>query len=128
MPSPAASAHALPWGTPGHGRGSRSRHTPGRTRSPRPTSFGRGRSLTRRDVSVRAPLVADDTRTVAQRYFDALARRDPEAMAACWAPGGIDHFVGQEDLVAPDGVRDYFTGLFAAFPDFAIDLHQLTTE
>src|SRR3954470_3573606 len=38
MPSPAASAQALQCGTPGHGSGSRSRHTPGRIRSPRPTS------------------------------------------------------------------------------------------
>ena len=35
-PSPAASAHALQCGTPGHGSGSRRRHTPGSTRSPRP--------------------------------------------------------------------------------------------
>src|SRR4051794_39080890 len=51
MPSPAASAQALPWGTPGQGSGSRSRQTPGRTRSPRPTSLGRW--LTGRDSSVR---------------------------------------------------------------------------
>ena len=38
MPSPAASAHALQCGTPGHGSGSRRRQTPGSTRSPRPTS------------------------------------------------------------------------------------------
>src|SRR3954464_11568243 len=37
-PSPAASAQALQCGTPGHGRGRRSRQTPGSTRSPRPTS------------------------------------------------------------------------------------------
>ena len=38
IPSPAASAQALQCGTPGQGSGSRSRHTPGTTRSPRPTS------------------------------------------------------------------------------------------
>src|SRR5687768_712429 len=38
MPSPAATAYALPWGEFSHGSGSRSLHTPGRTRSPRPTS------------------------------------------------------------------------------------------
>src|SRR6185503_16978007 len=36
IPSPAASPQALQCGTPGHGSGSRSRQTPGRTRSPRP--------------------------------------------------------------------------------------------
>src|SRR4051812_9518568 len=38
MPSPAATAQALPWGTPGQGSGRRRRQTPGSTRSPRPTS------------------------------------------------------------------------------------------
>ncbi len=38
IPDPAASAHALQCGTPGHGNGSRSRQTPGTTFSPRPTS------------------------------------------------------------------------------------------
>ena len=37
-PSPCATAHALQWGTPGHGSGRRSRNTPGSTRSPRPSS------------------------------------------------------------------------------------------
>src|SRR5437763_1173605 len=37
-PSPAARAQALPWGTPGHGSGTRRRQTPGSTRSPRPSS------------------------------------------------------------------------------------------
>jgi hypothetical protein len=41
IPSPAASAQALQCGTPGHGSGSRSRHTPGTTFSPRPTSVRR---------------------------------------------------------------------------------------
>ena len=38
IPDPAAIAHALQCGTPGHGSGRRSRHSPGRTRSPRPSS------------------------------------------------------------------------------------------
>ena len=37
-PSPAATAQALQCGTPGHGSGRRRRKTPGRTRSPRPSS------------------------------------------------------------------------------------------
>src|SRR4051794_14923266 len=37
-PSPEATAHALQCGTPGNGSGSRSRQTPGSTRSPRPSS------------------------------------------------------------------------------------------
>ena len=55
--------------------------------------------------------------TVARAYFAAIAARDVEAMLACWAPGGREHIRGQVDTTAPDGVREYFTELFAAMPD-----------
>jgi hydroxyacylglutathione hydrolase len=65
---------------------------------------------------------------IAQRYFDALAAHDLDGAVACWRPGGVDRFVGQQDLVAPDGVRRYFAGLFAAFPDFAFRVLEMTSE
>ena len=34
--------------------------------------------------------------------------------------------MGQQELVAPDGIRDYFTTLFAAFPDFEFDVLEVT--
>ena len=46
---------------------------------------------------------------VVSDYFDALARRDIEAMAAFWAPDGTEHIAGQVDTVGPSGVREYFT-------------------
>ena len=61
-------------------------------------------------------------------YFEALARRDIEAMAALWAPDGTDHIAGQVDAVGPNGVREYFTELFAAFPDFALEERSTVTE
>ena len=63
---------------------------------------------------------------IAKRYFQAAADRDVEAMVACWAPGGLERFGGQQELIAPEGVREYFTGLFAAFPDFQFDVIELT--
>src|SRR5437588_9467126 len=65
------------------------------------------------------------TSEVAKRYFSALAEHDLDAALACWAPGGVDRFVGQEELT-PDGIREYFSGLFAAFPDFALDVIEVT--
>jgi len=59
---------------------------------------------------------------IARRYFDALSAHDLDTAVDCWAPGGIDRFVGAEELIAPDGVRDYFTSLFAAFPDFSFEI------
>lgn len=71
---------------------------------------------------------AQRTETVARAYFAAVAARDPEAMAACWLPGGIDRLHGQVDLVAPAGVIDYFTALFSAFPDLDVEILSTTAD
>ena len=47
---------------------------------------------------------------------------------ACWAPGSIDRLVGARELVAPDGIREYFTALFEAFPDFKLEVVDLTAS
>jgi steroid delta-isomerase-like uncharacterized protein len=67
------------------------------------------------------------TTALARRYFEALDAHDLDAATACWAPGGIDRFVGAQELTAPDGVRDYFAALFDAFPDFRMEIVELTT-
>jgi len=65
---------------------------------------------------------------IGKRYFRALNDHDLDAATACWEPGGIDRFVGQQDVIAPDGVREYFGALFAAFPDFSIEVLDTTTS
>ena len=67
-------------------------------------------------------------RDVAGRYFDALARRDLDAMGALWAPEGFEHIAGQADVTGPEGVRGYFGELFGAFPDFALRVTQVVAE
>ena len=73
-------------------------------------------------------MAADAARDVVTRYFDALGRRDLDAAAACWAPDGVDHIVGQADAQGPDGVRAYFGELFAAVPDFALVVETTIAE
>jgi glyoxylase-like metal-dependent hydrolase (beta-lactamase superfamily II)/predicted ester cyclase len=68
------------------------------------------------------------TEQVARRYFAAVAARDVDAMVACWRDGAVDRLHGQADLVAPDGVRAWFTELFAAVPDAHMDVLSTTTE
>ena len=63
---------------------------------------------------------------VARRYFDALDRRDLDAMAACWAPDGREHIRGQVDTTGPDGVRAYFASLFGAVPDARTEVVAVT--
>ncbi len=65
---------------------------------------------------------------VVREYFEAIARRDVEAMAACWAPDGEDHIAGQVDAVGPGGVREYFESVFAAFPDLDTRVQSMITE
>jgi glyoxylase-like metal-dependent hydrolase (beta-lactamase superfamily II)/predicted ester cyclase len=65
---------------------------------------------------------------VVTQYFDALSRRDVEAMAAAWAPDGQEHIASQVDAVGPNGVREYFGELFTAFPDFALTVETTVAE
>lgn len=65
---------------------------------------------------------------VAKQYFAAIAARDVEAMVACWQPGGREFIRGQVDTTAPDGVREFFDGLFAAMPDFTFTVLSTTTN
>jgi glyoxylase-like metal-dependent hydrolase (beta-lactamase superfamily II)/predicted ester cyclase len=68
------------------------------------------------------------TGAVAKRYFAALAAHDLDVAMACWTPGAVDRLVGTEDHIAPDGVRRYFEEVFAAFPDFTLEVVELTTN
>jgi steroid delta-isomerase-like uncharacterized protein len=65
---------------------------------------------------------------IAKRYFRALNEHDLDAAGKCWAEGGIDRFVGQEEVVGPAGVRQYFRELLAAFPDFSIEVLDATSS
>lgn len=65
-------------------------------------------------------------KTVVREYFDALAAQDLERAVAAWKPGGRDTLHGLADLVAPDGIRQFFGELFAAFPDWQFEVLELT--
>ena len=64
---------------------------------------------------------------IAKRYFEALNAHDLDQAGALWAPDGIDRFVGGPEVVGPAGVRAYFAALFAAFPDFSLEVLDVTT-
>lgn len=62
---------------------------------------------------------------VATAYFEAIAKRDLDAMAACWEPGSTDHLYGMADLRVPDDLRRWFGSLFRAFPDFEMSVADM---
>lgn len=72
-----------------------------------------------------ATAVPADTESVARAYFDAVARRDVGAMAACWEPGTRDVIHGVADLRVPDDLRRWFGDLFASFPDFSFEVLEV---
>ena len=63
-----------------------------------------------------------DPLAVAQRYFDAWNARDPEAIAATFAPGGTYSDPNVPDGLDPQATGSYAAGLFASFPDLRFDL------
>jgi steroid delta-isomerase-like uncharacterized protein len=79
-------------------------------------------------MSRQAGTVAADAESAASRYFDAVARHDLDAAAACWAPGAVDRLVPVGDLVVPTGWRAYFEELFAAMPDFEYEVVTVLAE
>jgi predicted ester cyclase len=66
-----------------------------------------------------------ETAAVGKAYFDAVAAKDVDAMAACWEPGGIDELHGLASLRAPEGVKEWFSNTFRAVPDFRMEVLDL---
>jgi hydroxyacylglutathione hydrolase len=71
---------------------------------------------------------APEPSDVVRSYFDAAAKRDPDAMAACWAPGGVERIAAVGELRVPDELRAFFAGLFAAMPDSDMQILNLVAQ
>jgi steroid delta-isomerase-like uncharacterized protein len=62
---------------------------------------------------------------VARAYFEAVDKRDLDAMTACWIDGAPDILHGVVELEAPHGIRDWFGNTFAAVPDSRLEILDL---
>ena len=66
---------------------------------------------------------------VAHRLVEAMRAHDVEALVALWAPGGVEHLTtAPGEVRAPDGIRSFFSDLFAACPDHAVELVETVAE
>jgi steroid delta-isomerase-like uncharacterized protein len=65
---------------------------------------------------------ATDVASVARAYFEAVGRRDLDAMTPFYEPGGVGEIHGLVALTAPDSYRAWFGDLFRAFPDFEMKI------
>jgi predicted ester cyclase len=72
-----------------------------------------------------ATVEQSEAETVARAYFDAVAKRDVEAMAECWEPGSLDVLHGVAELTVPGDLRVWFGKLFAAFPDWHFEVVEV---
>lgn len=54
---------------------------------------------------------------VVRSYFEAIARRDVDAMVTHYSDEVVTDFLSQGILRGPGEMRGFFTGLFAAIPD-----------
>jgi predicted ester cyclase len=68
------------------------------------------------------------TAQVGKAYFTAIADRDLDAATALWKAGCPDKIHGIADLTAPAGIREYFTGLWDAFPDFDFQIVETASS
>jgi|SRR3954451_4963776 len=70
----------------------------------------------------------DLAREVVREYFDAMLEKDLDRAVATWKPGSEDRIYGFAALVAPHGIRDYFGSMFAAIPDFKLEVDSMVAE
>jgi steroid delta-isomerase-like uncharacterized protein len=61
----------------------------------------------------------------ARSYFEAVARRDPEAMAEHWREDGVDDLVPVRPLRGKDEIVAFFRDLFAAVPDMEMTVTRV---
>jgi steroid delta-isomerase-like uncharacterized protein len=71
---------------------------------------------------------ATEAGVVARAYFEAVARRDLDAMVDFYEPGGTGEIHGLVELTAPLSYRAWFANLFAAFPDFRFEILDVVAE
>lgn len=76
-------------------------------------------------MAINSDVEATDAGTVARAYFEAVGRRDLDAMTEFYVPGGIGEIYGLVRLEAPTSYRGWFGNLFRAFPDLEMEIVEI---
>jgi steroid delta-isomerase-like uncharacterized protein len=64
----------------------------------------------------------------ARSYFEAVANRDPSAMAAHWSAEGVADLVPLGPLRGPGEITAFFTEMFAAVPDLETTVTRVVAD
>lgn len=65
---------------------------------------------------------------IVRAYLDALDARDLDAAVKFWAKGGIERITPVGEFVAPDGLREFFGGIWGALPDSTFEILDLVAD
>ena len=65
---------------------------------------------------------------VARSYFEAIARRDLDAMTPHWSPECVEDVASIGILRGPDELRAFFAEFFAAVPDLETIVDRITAS
>ena len=65
---------------------------------------------------------------IVRSYLDALDARDLDGAIKFWAKGGLERITPVGDFQAPEGLREFFGGLWAAIPDSTFEILDLVAD
>ena len=68
------------------------------------------------------------TAQIAKAYFTAIGDKDLDLAASLWKPGAKDVLHGIAELTAPADVKTFFSGIYAAFPDWKFEILELAAS
>jgi ketosteroid isomerase-like protein len=69
-----------------------------------------------------------DAEEQARRLYAAINAHDIDGIVACWAPGGIERVPLAGELRAPEGIEAFARELFAAIPDYRLEVTDLLAD
>jgi steroid delta-isomerase-like uncharacterized protein len=65
---------------------------------------------------------------IARDAFDAVSAHDVEGIVANWSPDGVQDWVALGIFRGHEGLRELFTGLFAATPDLEMIVERIVAD
>lgn len=83
--------------------------------------------MPRADAATHPAPAASELEHIARGAFEALARRDLGQPEEVWAENAVDHFLPVGDAVGRDAIVAFFRELFAALPDFTIEVERIVS-
>lgn len=68
------------------------------------------------------------TAQIGKAYFGAIRDRDLDLAVSLWKPGSRDLIHGIAEMTAPSDIKAFFSGMFAAFPDWNFEILELAAS